>query len=71
MKKWKTLFDFKVYEGRVLQISSTYDKKCALKSVQKISRLNQKSGQSLTQYSENPESFSKNGKHYSILIHLN
>ena len=41
MKNLKTLFNFNVYKGRVLQISSIYDKKCALKYV----RLNLNTGQ--------------------------
>ena len=35
MKKWKTLFDFKVCKEWVLQISSIYIKKCALKYLPK------------------------------------
>ena len=35
MKKWETLFDFKVCKGQGQQISSIYDKKYALKCVLK------------------------------------
>ena len=56
MKKWKTLFDFKV-----LQISSIYDKKCALKYLPKSAVWieNQDKLPSLTQSAENSRTFFK------------
>ena len=47
MKKLKTLFDFKAYKGRVLQISSIYDKKMRFKMYPKVTKINRKSSQTV------------------------
>ena len=63
-EKMKTLFDFKVYKGWVLQISSIYDKKCALKYLPKSAVWieNQAKLPSMTQSAENSRTFFKKCK---------